>query len=1175
MTKTLLVRARTSSRSRGRLALAAALPAAVLSVFARPAAADDTVATWTTATGGNWTTAADWSSNPYYPNNNTPGGSTYAAVIGATGSAYTVTLNGAIAVDTLTLSSASATLDQTAGNLSAAAVNLVAGTYKLGGGTLLGATVNLSGGAMNVSSGTLDGVTVNGGPVSVNASGSLHVNAGTTATGGITLGNNASLYLDGPGRSLLAAGPISGPATGAYFIYLEPAAAPQGGGQTYTLESASTLAGSFVVEDAGQQETLLNQGTLDGNQVSHGAAVAPEYFDNQALAEATGGGMLTIQAELSSSNEAAATITATAGSMVQVSSYAWTNAGTISAIGAGANAILSSSTMWSNSGTIVASGAGATASLSGSWSNSGNLVATSGGTLSLGGTFATASLVGLNGAGGAVNLTGTLNNSGATLALTATTGPINVSGGTINGGTVAQSVGVTLKVAKGTLDNLSVTGADLSVSASGSLYSQNLSIGTGRLNLGNLSTWYVDGPTQTLSNLTVTSTGSLAYVRLHGIQLSEFNDGPQTYTFGPTVTLAGPITVSDYDFQNTLVNQGTINANAAGVLSIQNAAFSNQGLAEATGGGTLTIQPTQPWNNSGGTVKAGGTGSVANLYGNWTSTGTLSVASGGTLNLGTGTNSWSNAGTITGAAGGTINLGGSITPSAFGTITPNGAAVNVTGALNNSGGTLVLSATTGSLTVAGGGNISGGTVVVSAGATLTANNGSLYGVTVTGGPVVATAAGLEVDGGTSVAGGITVLPTSGLSLDGPGRNIDAAGPLALPTTGYYTIDLNGNPSLTGSGQTYTVESGLTLTGAFQINDYSYQNTLVNQGTLNASSPGNTAAVMPAYFVNHGLAEVTAGTLIINTGQSFNNSGGTVLAGSGGAADLFAATTNGGGTITAASGGTVTLYNTLTGGTVNVSGGTLVEKSGAALAGTLVLQASGSGGLAVVGSSNTYVGGTTIAGGATVQANATKSSLGSGPTVVNAGGVLAGTGATGGPVVVNSGGTVTAGSGATTADTTGSLTTGTQTWNAGGQYLAKVNAGTVSNGSNGGTATADQLVMSGLTITSSPSGPFAVSVVGLGGSPTTFAVGSQLVLATIPGGSANTFQNNLGSLVLTTSNLAFPTADAGGLAELDAGGSVELVLDVVPAPEPRGVLLAAVAVVPLALGRRRRRGTTVV
>ena len=215
------------------------------------------------------------------------------------------------------------------------------------------------------------------------------------------------------------------------------------------------------------------------------------------------------------------------------------------------------------------------------------------------------------------------------------------------------------------------------------------------------------------------------------------------------------------------------------------------------------------------------------------------------------------------------------------------------------------------------------------------------------------------------------------------------------------------------------------------------------------------------------------------------------------------------------------------------------------------------------SASNYSGGTQVLSG-TLRANGARtlsgttlvgSSTGLGTVVVSGSGVLAGTGGTG-PIVVAAGGTVTAGSGATTSDTIGTLGSGTQAWNASGTYVAKV----ASDGSSN-----DRLIMTGLTIT----GPFTVNVMSL--SSTSLSAGTTLVLATDTNASqGGVFSDavTVGSLVLSTNTVSYSSGVAPSLAEVDLpnGGGEELILEA--APEPTSLLLLTAAAVPLTLGRRR-------
>ena len=238
---------------------------------------------------------------------------------------------------------------------------------------------------------------------------------------------------------------------------------------------------------------------------------------------------------------------------------------------------------------------------------------------------------------------------------------------------------------------------------------------------------------------------------------------------------------------------------------------------------------------------------------------------------------------------------------------------------------------------------------------------------------------------------------------------------------------------------------------------------------------------------------------------------------------------------------------------STSGATSLTKSGA---GTWVLTAA-----------NTYSGPTNVSAGTLVAGNTTGSGTGTSAVTINAAGTLAGIGTVTGTVAVN--GTITGGSGANTSSTTGTLHTGNQTWNAGGTYYAKVNAGTVTGtplAPNAGDATGDLLVMSGLSVPST----FTVNVVGLT-TGTTFADGSELELASINNASG-VFAGVLSQLTLTYSNITFSGSDnALQLADVEVGSTDELVAEAaVATPEPASVALLGLAVAPLLATRRRRR-----
>src|SRR3954454_3441536 len=170
--------------------------AASVSFFPAIARAANVVDTWLTATNGTWTDATKWSAG--VPNN--AGASTFSVTVGATGSAYTVTLNSSQAINDFTLSSANATVAHTSGTLTIAGTgtpfNISAGTYSLQGGTISGGTITTSGSgtlAFTSGGGALFGTKLIGN-INLSASAArVRMQNGADFTGNATLSASSSI----------------------------------------------------------------------------------------------------------------------------------------------------------------------------------------------------------------------------------------------------------------------------------------------------------------------------------------------------------------------------------------------------------------------------------------------------------------------------------------------------------------------------------------------------------------------------------------------------------------------------------------------------------------------------------------------------------------------------------------------------------------------------------------------------------------------------------------------------------------------------------------------------------------------------------------------------------------------------------------------------------------------
>lgn len=155
--------------------------AAWLSVCFSFQARGQTSVSWSAAVSGNWSDSTKW--NPaVVPNNGAPGSADhYAASIDATGTPYTVNLNIPAAIDSLTLSSASATVTQQAAS-----------------------TLSLTpGGSLSLNAGLFQMInsTISGAKISVGASATFRLGNGTlidsTLSGNATVDSTKALYWKG------------------------------------------------------------------------------------------------------------------------------------------------------------------------------------------------------------------------------------------------------------------------------------------------------------------------------------------------------------------------------------------------------------------------------------------------------------------------------------------------------------------------------------------------------------------------------------------------------------------------------------------------------------------------------------------------------------------------------------------------------------------------------------------------------------------------------------------------------------------------------------------------------------------------------------------------------------------------------------------------------------------
>ena len=450
------------------------------------------------------------------------------------------------------------------------------GSWTLNGGQIDGGTVTTTGGAALAAtygatyltpdlygafdyarpSGTLDGVTLNG-TLDMSAAGAY-----VAVVDGLTL--NTDLYLSGAGAELqfndgstVAAGPLvksatihlSGDGAELYNATSSNAVLNNDPSQTVTLGRGITISGE---NPSGYiAGPIDNLGTIEQNTPCQ---LTVYELVNDGPVEASQGGTITLDSQVAFgyygadyfnfapgqpwSNNADGTITATQGGMLNLYDQ-WTNEGRIR--------VDASSTVSLGSPVNYASYSPAASDI---WKNSGTLAVAAGATLNLGDYFTTDEFesgfqslgVHLRLSQYTVNLIGTVDNSTAdnpttrrTLTLGASTGPLYVSSGEIDAGTITGTAPLVATSAGGTLAGVIVVVA-VNLPASTSLTLQ-----------GNWST---------------TAGGSIAAT-------------------GATLNL--------YD---TWINNGTITADAASTVSLGNESSVVSGAGDIwKNAGTLAIAP--------------------------------------------------------------------------------------------------------------------------------------------------------------------------------------------------------------------------------------------------------------------------------------------------------------------------------------------------------------------------------------------------------------------------------------------------------------------------------------------------------------------------------------------------------------------------------------------------------
>jgi hypothetical protein len=726
----------------------------------------------------------------------------------------------------------------------------------------------------------LDGVTLN-----ANATvwtGAVYLKNGLTLNGTLSVSSLTSVEVYGT-QTIGGTGRVIGLATNSYGdIFIEGifdsttgTTAPA----TLTVGPGVTIENSLIHSyNRNSQESLINRGTIladGGRPLFTGVNLAA--VTNFGTLECTNGSSLTalnlvgnlntlqVSGAKSSMTVSGANLagnlgfSVTAGGNLTVQNLVG-NLNAIQVSGASSALSLTGDNLITNSGLTESSGAnftlngkwtnpagatistnGSTVSLNGTWGNGGT-IQTTGSTVNLGGNFTLAKLGTFLRTGGTVNLTGTLDDTGTALALDAVTGSWNLAGGTILHGTVSATGGAALLVTTGaTLDGVTLN-TDLLVNTS-------LTILDG-LTLGGTLT--VGGSALIVGSQTL---GGNAQVFLINQGSLGSNVAQAILTIGPGITVHGGSTAGTSLGAATLINRGIINCDTPGTLQVGN--VTNMGTLEATGGGTLNANIV----GNANTVLVTGANSVLFLSGtNWVNNQPAMVPAGTSLKF---YGSWTNPGGVN-IMGGDFYLGGTFTLATIGSINRTGGSVNISGLLDNTGTTLALTAATGSWNLAGG-TIKNGTITASGGAVLRLANTSVYSILdgVTLDTDLSTGAvQLEVFDGLTVNGTLTidsyVIFKGTQTLGGTGQVVlDTLAAIQGPnTTTSATLTLGTGLTVRGGSQ-----SGATFTGSNGAQK------LVNQGTVDADTPGRTIVLGDSRFIgftNTGTIEATGGgTLVVN------------------------------------------------------------------------------------------------------------------------------------------------------------------------------------------------------------------------------------------------------------------------------------------------------------------------
>jgi hypothetical protein len=813
-----------SGATRRSLTLAALLASGALRHVSLEARAADTIATWNAPTSDTWTNASDWSTNPAYPNNAMPAGVNYQAVIAATGSPYTVSLDSDVSVDGLILNSADATLSQTEGTFQASTLTLDAGSLAINGGTFANSSiVDTVGEQISVQNATFsnDHLSQNT-DLFVNSSGSLTIQNGLTADGSaILLSSGASVIFDGASRTLDDLGIVM-----SLTSVVQVGGPTSGANCTLTIDSSANVSGAGTITGI-VGSTLVNNSTINGSSITVPLTISTPNFINNG------------------------TIKADNNTIVTINSSSWINQGTIEASQFG----------------IVNLGGTFTPADIGNVQHSTNGIINITGTLDVSGTTMTFN-----------NVTGPWTLNGGTIKggiIDQSQGQnLLIDSGVFDGVTIEGNDFALATFRSSTLSIVDgINNGTDGPSGILDLPSPNF------LNNGS-ETLTFDGISQTIGNITIrdfqVNSNSNSIINIGG----PTSPGPVTVTIGPkaTISSSGPFRITGISDpgstllnegiisvfgqgqliqQVNLINNGTITADGTGGTFAQlniSGGFSNNATVQALNHSSIAIQPITNWSNAAGATMSASNDSNLDLEGTYTNLGSISVTGGSTLHLG---------GIFTLPATGSLSISADST-------------VNLVGTLNNTGS--VFTPTTGTWTLFG--TVLGG-IFDEAQMQSFNFSGTFNGVEVEGGD-------LKIAGGLTITNGLTIDDHNLDLLSGQltFANTESLNGISLNCAGGSIFVVGSSTTLTLGSD--TIIHGYASIGASAVGrQSSVDGAVVNNGIVNADSSLGVLSIARISFTNNATIEsMNGGTLDLSAATFINNGiirlqGGTIKAPSAG------------------------------------------------------------------------------------------------------------------------------------------------------------------------------------------------------------------------------------------------------------------------------------------------------